>query len=45
MPNTTPAVGTGFDSTVSMVVDMFGTFSLNNANAIQLHQYWLYEVN
>lgn len=45
MPNTTPAVGTGFDSTVAMVVDLFGTFSLNNANAIQLHQYWLYEIN
>lgn len=45
MPNTTPAAGTGFDSTVAMVVDLFGTFSLNNANAIQLHQYWLYEVN
>jgi hypothetical protein len=45
LPNTTPAVGTGFDSTVAMVVDLFGTFSLNNANAIQVHQYWLYEVN
>jgi|SRR6185369_10135064 len=45
MPNTTPAVGTGFDSTVAMVVDLFGTFSLNNANAITLQQYWLYEVN
>ncbi|MES2211027.1 MAG: hypothetical protein V4515_12745 [Chloroflexota bacterium] len=45
MPNTTPAVGTGFDSTVAMVVDLFGTFSLNNANAIQIHQYELYELN
>lgn len=45
MPNTTPAVGTGFDSTVAMVVDLFGTFSLNNANALTLQQYWLYEVN
>jgi hypothetical protein len=45
MPNTTPAVGTGFDSTVAMVVDLFGTFSLNNANAIQIHQYSLYELN
>lgn len=44
MPNTTPTVGTGFDSTVSMVVDLFGTFSLNNANAIQIHQYELYEL-
>ena len=45
MPNTVPTVGTGFDSSVAMVVDLFGTFSLNNANAIQLHQYWLHEVN
>ena len=45
LPNTTPAVGTGFDSTVAMVVDLFGTFSLNNANAITVQQYWLYEVN
>ncbi len=45
LPNTTPTVGTGFDSTVAMVVDLFGTFSLNNANAITVQQYWLYEVN
>jgi len=45
MPNTVPTVGTGFDSTVAMTVDLFGTFSLNNANAVQIHQYWLYEVN
>ena len=45
LPNTTPAVGTGFDSTVAMVVDLFGTFSLNNANAIQLQQYWLESMN
>jgi len=45
IPNTTPGVGTGFDSTVSMVVDLFGTFSLNNANAIQLHQYTLEALN
>jgi hypothetical protein len=45
MPNTTPAVGTGFDSTVAMVVDLFGTFSLINANAIQIQQYSVYELN
>lgn len=44
-PNTTPAVGTGFDSTVPMVVDLFGTFSLNNANAITLTQYTLEALN
>jgi hypothetical protein len=45
-PNTAPAVGTGFDSTVAMVVDLFGTFSINNAaNSIQLHQYSLEALN
>jgi hypothetical protein len=45
MPNTVPTVGTGFDSTVSNVIDFFGTFSLNNANAIQLQQYTLELMN
>jgi hypothetical protein len=45
MPNTTPGVGTGFDSTVPMVVDLFGTFSLNNANAITIQQYALIAEN
>jgi len=45
LPNASPAVGTGFDSTVAMVVDLFGTFSLNNANAITVQQYWLEAVN
>ena len=45
LPNTAPTVGTGFDAGVAMVVDLFGTFSLNNANAITVQQYWLYEVN
>lgn len=45
-PNTAPAVGTGFDSTVAMVVDLFATFSINNAgNSIQLHQYSLEALN
>jgi hypothetical protein len=39
LPNAAPAVGTGFDSTVDMVLDLFGTWSLNNANSIQVHQY------
>jgi hypothetical protein len=30
---------------VSMVVDLFGTFSLNNANAIQIQQYTLEAMN
>ena len=44
-PATSPAVGTGFDSTVGMVVDVFGTFSLNNANAITVQQYFLESLN
>lgn len=46
MPNTAPAVGTGFDSTVANVVDLFGTFSVNSAsNSITIHQYTLEAVN
>lgn len=45
-PDTAPAVGTGFDSTVAMVVDLFSTFSINNAgNSVQLHQYSLQALN
>lgn len=44
--NTPPAVGTGFDSTVSMLVDLFGTWSTANAaNSIQVHQYKLEDLN
>jgi hypothetical protein len=46
MPNTAPAVGTGFDSTVAMVVDLYGTFSINNAgNSVTIHQYSLEALN
>lgn len=45
MPNTTPAVGTGFDSTIAQAVNVFATFSLNNANAIQVQQYALESLN
>jgi hypothetical protein len=45
LPNVTPAVGTGFDSTVSMIVDLFGTWSLSNANSIQVHQYMVEDLN
>lgn len=39
-PNTAPAVGTGFDSTAAVVVDLFATFSIANAgNALTVHQY------
>lgn len=38
-PNTTPAAGTGFDSTSALTVDVFGTFSVANAgNLVGLEQ-------
>jgi hypothetical protein len=39
LPNTVPTLGTAFDATATQQIDLFGTFSLNNANAIQVHQY------
>lgn len=44
-PNVTPVVGTGFDSTAANLVDIFGTFSLSNANAIQMQQYEIISPN
>lgn len=37
LPNAAPAVGTGFDSTADGILDLFATWSLNNANSIQVH--------
>lgn len=47
LPDTAPAVGTGFDSAdVTNVVDLFSTFSIANAaNSIQLHDYALTDMN
>lgn len=46
MPASAPAVGTGFDSTSSQVVDLFGTWSISNAgNSITLHSYALESMN
>jgi hypothetical protein len=46
LPNAAPAVGTGFDSTVSMIVDLFAAWSIANAgNSIQLHQFALIDPN
>lgn len=46
IPNTAPTVGTGFDSTVAMVVDFFATFSVSNAaNSLQIHQYSVEALN
>jgi hypothetical protein len=39
LPDTAPAVGTGFDSTAACKVDCFGTWSVANAaNSITVHQ-------
>jgi hypothetical protein len=39
LPDTAPAVGTGFDSTAAQSVNVFGTWSVANAaNSIQVHQ-------
>lgn len=40
-----PVVGTGFDSTVANIVDLFATWSISNANSIQVHTYSLDSVN
>ncbi len=45
LPVVTPAVGTGFDSTIANVVNFFGTWSLSNANSIQTHLYTLEALN
>lgn len=39
-PNTAPAVGTGFDSTVTNLLDLWVGFSISNAgNGVQIQQY------
>lgn len=46
LPDNTPAVGTGFDSTVAQQVDLFATWSASSAsNSIQLHQFALESLN
>ena len=45
VPNATPVVSTGFDSTILNAIDLFGTFSLANANAIAIEQFLIYELN
>lgn len=45
-PNTAPALGTGFDSTVANTWDFWTGFSISNAgNGIQVQQYALYSLN
>lgn len=46
IPNTTPAVGTGFDSTAANTIDVFGKFSVSTATtSLTLHQYILEALN
>lgn len=45
LPASAPAVGTGFDSTAAQTIDLFATFSLNNANSIQTHQFKVESLN
>jgi hypothetical protein len=46
LPNTTPAQGTGFDSTASQKVDIFAAFSISNAgNGVRSRQYRLRALN
>lgn len=42
LPDTAPAAGTGFDSTASQIIDVFGTWSVSNAaNSIRLDDFEL----
>lgn len=43
--STAPAVGTGFNSGALFSLDLFATWSLNNANSIQTHWYELWVMN
>lgn len=46
LPDSAPAVGTGFDSTSSQAVDLFATWSASSAsNTVTLHQYVLESLN
>jgi hypothetical protein len=46
VPNTAPALGTGFDSTAANTVDIFGKFSVTTATtALTLNQYILEALN
>jgi hypothetical protein len=46
LPDTAPAVGTGFDSTITNVLNLFATFSVANAaNSITCHQFDYTDLN
>lgn len=43
--NTAPVVGSNFDATAALAVNLFGTWSVNDAaNSIQTHQYSLHHL-
>lgn len=45
-PQTAPAVGTGFNSTIANIVDFFVGFTISNAgNGVQIQQYKLVALN
>jgi hypothetical protein len=45
-PATAPANGTGFDSTVANIVDLWAGFSISNAgNGVQIQQYSILDLN
>jgi hypothetical protein len=46
VPATTPAVGTGFDSTTAQILDFFAGFSINDAaNTVAVDQYLVESLN
>ncbi len=45
LPNAAPAVGTSFDANLAAALDLFATWSLSNANSIQVHQSMVEVVN
>ena len=46
LPDTAPVVGTGFDSTITNVVDLFATWSAaSSSNSITLHQFSIESLN
>ena len=46
LPNTNPALGTGFDATATQKVDIFAGFSVSNAgNGVRVDQYRLRALN
>jgi hypothetical protein len=46
LPQSAPAVGTGFDSTAAQTLDLFGTWSVaSGSNSIQLHGFCVESIN